>query len=334
MSADRPPPPARILVVDDELFARLQLRHCLEREGYQVLEAENGEEALAVFNQMPPDAVLMDAMMPNVDGFECCRQMRQKPGGDRLPILMITGLDDRASIDRAFEAGAEDYVTKPVHWDVLRQRIRRAIERAELQQRLEAANRELARLAAADSLTQLANRRRFDEVLDLEWRRLARDHQPLALVLCDIDRFKLYNDTFGHLAGDQCIQQIARTLANTVNRPADLVARYGGEEFALILPNTNPVGAACVSARLCEAVRSLNLTHASAVGNFVTLSVGTAVIIPHIEGDPSQLVAMADEALYQAKRDGRNCYRTNFSPPTLELDSTWPPEPIAFALHH
>lgn len=182
-----------------------------------------------------------------------------------------------------------------------------AIQQAELYQKLEKANQELQRLASLDGLTQLANRRRFDEYLTQEWERLLLEHAPLSLILCDVDCFKLYNDTYGHVAGDLCLQQVASAIRDVVRRPIDLVARYGGEEFAVILPNTTDVGAALVAKAILEKIRSLCLTHAASwVKEYVTLSLGVATTFPQWEFSPEQLIAIADNALYQAKRQGRD----------------------------
>lgn len=182
-----------------------------------------------------------------------------------------------------------------------------AIQQSSLFEQLEAANRELQRLASVDGLTQVANRRRFDEYLDAEWRRLARDKQPLSLILCDVDYFKIYNDTYGHLAGDFCLQQIASVLCQVLKRPADLVARYGGEEFAIILPNTDTTDAAIVAQAIREGIRELTIPHrASPVSPYVTASMGVASIIPRPEALPSQLIVVADRRLYQAKAEGRD----------------------------
>ncbi len=172
---------------------------------------------------------------------------------------------------------------------------------------LRQANAELGRLATLDELTQIANRRRFDEHLSQEWRRLARDHQPLSLILCDVDYFKCYNDYYGHQGGDHCLQKIANAIARSVRRPADLATRYGGEEFAIILPNTNAEGAAAVAEMIRGAVKQLRQPHAaSPVGRFVTLSLGISSMIPTRDQTPGCLIAQADEALYAAKKLGRD----------------------------
>ena len=179
----------------------------------------------------------------------------------------------------------------------------------QLNQKLEKANRELQLLAAVDSLTQVANRRKFDEYLKIKWREMAREKSPLSLILCDIDFFKRYNDTYGHLAGDVCLQQVASALIRAAKRPEDLVARYGGEEFAAILPHTDSAGAIHVAEKMRVGVLALEIPHAdSAVNRCVTISLGVANAMPHLESSPENLIAAADQALYHAKESGRDRY--------------------------
>lgn len=185
---------------------------------------------------------------------------------------------------------------------------REIFERQHAETILHQINHQLHKLASIDSLTQLANRRQFDEHLEEEWRRLARDKAPLSLILGDIDYFKHYNDTYGHRAGDDCLQRVAEAMKKVVRRPADLVARYGGEEFAVILPNTHIQGAVHVAENIQEAIRSLQITHESSLINrFITLSMGISCQIPTLFYTPEVLVTAADKALYKAKRQGRNC---------------------------
>jgi len=314
-----------ILVVDDDQFTRQLLRRVMEKEGYQVIEAANGEQGLEAYKRLKPHLVLLDALMPVMDGFTCCTQLQMLGNDDsleqetfvdesfqdaaRTPVLMITGLEDQESVDRAFAVGATDYLTKPIHLAVLRQRVRRIIQQSQLYQKLEIANRELQRLASLDGLTGVANRRRFDEYLDVEWRRLAREKLPLSLILCDIDFFKKYNDTYGHQAGDACLRRVADALRFCARRSVDLVARYGGEEFAVILPNTTDVGASLVAEEIRTVVNALEIAHAqSAVSEHVTLSLGVACMQPTVNAPPSILIAVADAALYKAKAAGRNMY--------------------------
>ncbi len=182
-----------------------------------------------------------------------------------------------------------------------------AIQQSELYHQLQGANQELQSLASSDSLTAIGNRRCFDQTLDREWLRLRREQQPLSLILCDIDCFKLYNDTYGHQAGDYCLQQVAKAISRAAKRPRDLAARYGGEEFAIVLPHTDLRGALRVAEEIRSFVQELKILHAnSVVSQYVTLSLGVARTIPAVDSSPTMLIAMADEALYQAKKQGRD----------------------------
>ncbi len=306
MNSNQPEQPL-ILIVDDDPFIQMQLRLYLEREGYRTIIISNGEEALSAYTRDRPQLVLLDAIMSGMNGFDCCAKLMKLPEATYTPVLMITALDDQQSVDQAFNAGATDYVTKPIHWAVLRQRVRRLLHQAQLQKDLEAANQSLYRMVSIDGLTQISNRRRFDEYFQKEWLRMAREQLPLSLILCDVDCFKAYNDAYGHQAGDKCLQQIAKAIDSIVQRPADLVARYGGEEFVVILPNTNATGALCVAEKICLKVRDLKIFHVhSAVSNFVTISLGVTSVVPSREDSKERLIARADKALYQAKNQGRD----------------------------
>lgn len=500
-----------ILVVDDSESIRSMLRQALEQEGYQVMEANNGKQCLEICSLQLPDMILLDAMMPEMDGFTCCAKLQEifeidlsgKIAQDLLlendslfyipPVLMITALEDKKSIELAFSMGAIDYITKPIQWAVLSQRVRRilhtnklvkelkqqterwrlltviqeriryslnlndilettvkqvrnflktdrvliyqfkpdgsgeivmesvndgwksvldgtgrdvtfttkniqhnpsnklsipedknvadltpyhiqflnkfqvkanlivpisktnteqfidsefdytreelwglliahhcsasrqwqsseiefierlvaqlaiALQQSELYQQLEMANQKLIKLATMDSLTNVANRRLFDEYLEREWRRMARDKTPISLILCDVDYFKLYNDTYGHPAGDRCLQQVANTIKLELKRPADLVARYGGEEFAVVLPQTDIKGGFHLAELIRRRLKALKLVnHASKISQFVTMSLGVATTIPLSGSSAEKLIQQADEALYQAKREGRD----------------------------
>ncbi|MGB7445065.1 MAG: PleD family two-component system response regulator [Coleofasciculaceae cyanobacterium] len=318
-----------ILVADDDKFIRLMLRQVLEKESYQVEEACNGEECLSVYKRIQPNIVLLDAMMPVMNGFECCRQLQHLPNSANTPILMLTGLEDPASVDLAFQVGATDYVTKPIHWAVLRQRVRQIIEKSHLYRdliqanlRLRKANENLQQLASIDSLTQVANRRSFDEYLSREWKRSMRELSPLSLILCDVDFFKAYNDTYGHQAGDDCLRAVAGAISKALKRPADIVARYGGEEFAVILPNVVAADAAIVAQLIRFEVNALKITHASSgVSEHITLSQGVASIFPKPGENIQTLVNTADQLLYKAKARGRDrfeCWRECANPIVLD----------------
>lgn len=304
-----------ILIAEDDRTTRMMMAQILERDGYQIVEASNGQEFLEAFQAVRPDLILLDAMMPQLNGFECCAQIIAIPESRYTPILMITSLNDEASVNLAFDSGASDYVTKPIHWPVLRQRVRLQIEKNRLYKQLEKANEKLARLASIDDLTKLANRRVFLDRLKQEWKQRAREKSDLSLVLIDIDHFKIYNDTYGHLQGDLCLSRVASTIELCLKRPLDLAARYGGEEFAALLPQTTQVGAVHVAQRIRQSVKDLAILHRnSPIAPQVTVSLGVASIVPDAQIiDADLLFQAADRALYQAKTQGRNQVSADFS---------------------
>ncbi|MBP5976645.1 PleD family two-component system response regulator [Brasilonema sp. CT11] len=301
-----------VLIIDHQAFNRQQLRLLLEQSGYQVAEAKDGTEAINVFQQLHPDLVLLDAILPDMDEFECCAKLLSIKINKYIKVLMITVIEDTESVEDAFRAGAADYVIKPFYWPVLRQRIKRLIEESQLHQKLVTANQELQRLVTIDFLTQVANRRWFEEYIEQEWRRMARLQQPLSLILLDVDFFKSYNDTYGHQLGDSVLIEIAKAIRYIVQRPGDLVARYGGEEFAVILPNTDVLGSTEVGQRIYSAIQRLAIPHQnSLVSSHITLSAGLATVIPKPGSNFEEIIAAADKALYQAKSAGRDCFEHN-----------------------
>ncbi|MEH2061624.1 MAG: PleD family two-component system response regulator [Nostoc sp.] len=323
--------PPLILVADDDKTIRVLLRKAMEQEGYRVVEVNDGKQCLDAYQTIKPDIVLLDAVMPVMDGFTCCKHLLQIARNnlisavatfdsdstlkntiiskiwERTPILMITCLDDEQSVNHAFEVGATDFVTKPIHWPVLRQRLRRLLQQAQVYKQLEAANQALHHLANVDGLTELANRRRFDDYLNTQWIHLAQQESPLSMILCDIDFFKFYNDRYGHPAGDVCLQKMGAVLSLKVQKHQDLVARYGGEEFAVIMPDTPASGAVYIAEAIQAGVKDLQIVHdRSEVSQYVTLSMGVATVVPTWESSPSDLIVLADKALYQAKDRGRD----------------------------
>ena len=491
------------MIVDDAKSMRYLLRKALESEGYQIIEAKNGKQCLEKCSIKIPDLILLDAMMPEIDGFACCVKLQElfsdnlsnnffpdhnldsNPLLYQTPLLIMTSVEDKESVDLAFAVGAMDYITKPIKWAVLRQRVRRilqinklvkelkqqtetarfmtfiqerirqslnlddilktavdevrkflktdrvfiykfkpdgtgevvmesvtsgqasvlesmskfsdnaqdksvnqehipigdlipyhvefmskfqvkanlivpiskinteqtsdanfdytkeqlwgllivhqcskptkwqsseiefierlagqlaiAIQQSELYQKLVTANQKLVELANFDSLTKVANRRVFEEYMDRVWRRMAREKAPIALILCDVDYFKRYNDTYGHPAGDRCLQAIANAIKAEVKRPADLVARYGGEEFVVVLPQTDITGGFHVAELIRKRILDLKLVNArSQISEFVTMSLGVASTVPLRDSSWRKLIKIADEALYQAKEEGRD----------------------------
>ncbi|AFY71021.1 response regulator receiver modulated diguanylate cyclase [Thalassoporum mexicanum PCC 7367] len=290
----------RVLIVDDERIIRSVLNRVLAQDGYQISEAEDGQQCLDFCEKELPDIILLDAQMPILDGFDCCQQLHQIYRQDCPPVLMVTALDDEKSIDMAFEVGAIDYVTKPIKWAVLRQRVRRLIQTGW-------AIKELRQLAFVDSLTQLPNRRRFDEYIHHEWQRLLTEHAPLSLILSDIDFFKAYNDSYGHLAGDGCLRQVATLIQSSLKDRSTLATRYGGEEFAIVLPNVSIVDAKSIATKIMASVHASQIEHKfSSIQPYITLSFGVACTVPIQQQSVEQLIETADRALYEAKQKGRN----------------------------
>lgn len=288
-----------VLIIDD-VPTNIQVLAEALRQDYRVKVATNGTDALAIARQTLPDLILLDVMMPDLDGFEVCRQLKSDPITNGIPVVFVTAKDDLADEERGLNLGAVDYITKPFHLPIVRARVRNHVR---LKQKADL----LERLAHVDSLTNIANRRRFDQALDVEHRRCQRTEQPISLLLIDIDYFKHYNDHFGHGLGDRCLAQVAEALTTLAGRAADLVARYGGEEFAVILPQTESEGAMLTAERLRQGILELAIPHAPSAGQpFITISVGIATTIPTIDRPASQLIEDADKKLYEAKAAGRN----------------------------
>jgi diguanylate cyclase (GGDEF)-like protein len=298
IGAEPVPRRTRLLVVDDEPVNVQALYHALSGE-HQVLVATSGEQALALARDKTPDAVLLDIVMPGLDGFEVCRRLKADALTRDIPVLFVSAHDDLDAEAHGLDCGAVDFITKPIHPRIVRARVRTHVT---LKQQRDV----LRSLAYIDGLTGLCNRRGFDERLVTEWQRAQRSGQWLALALIDVDHFKRYHDHHGHQAGDDCLRAIAGALVEAAWRPADLVARYGGEEFAAILPETPLDGAQAVAERLEAQVRQLALPHgAPGAGPIVTISLGAAVTRGREGLSIAELLAIADRELYRAKAAGR-----------------------------
>ncbi|RMF26384.1 MAG: diguanylate cyclase [Cyanobacteria bacterium J083] len=433
---------ANILIVDDIQDNLRFLSNIFKQQGYQVRSVTNGELALKTIEAKLPDIILLDIMMPIMDGYQVCQILKSSDTTRDIPIIFLSALDETFDKLRAFELGGVDYITKPfyieeviarveAHLTIQRQkeRLKKEIEahkrkdellqgvlnsssdgvaafesirnekgqivdfiwlianpmatmtmgkttqqligstllqdsstkifqklfpslvtvvenssvleeeyyyqedafagwlhiiavklgdgfaltfrditeRKQLELSLKDANRQLQEEANVDSLTKIANRRRFDEYLAQEWQRCIREQKPLSLILCDVDYFKLYNDTYGHQAGDDCLTQIAQAIKAAVKRPGDLAVRYGGEEFAVILPNTNARGAFKVAEAIRNIVKQKAIPHVlSQISEYVTLSLGIASTVPDRDSFPDTIISSADQALYDAKKQGRD----------------------------
>ncbi|HXA25952.1 MAG TPA: diguanylate cyclase [Acetobacteraceae bacterium] len=311
-----------VLLVDDQIMVGEAVRRALSDEPNIVFHyCARPAEAVAVAKEVKPTVILQDLVMPGIDGLELVRRYRQDPATVRIPIIVLSTKDEPAVKSAAFAAGANDYLVKlpdnielvarlRYHSDAYVSRVQRdAADCAlrESQRALIEANLELQRLTRVDGLTGLANRRYFDEFFTAEWKRAVRTQTPLSVLMIDIDCFKRYNDTYGHLAGDQVLRQVAETIQRNCGRSTDLGARYGGEEFIMVLCNTPITGIRAVGETLRQDIADLKLRHmASVVADHVTVSIGGASIIPRLSQSEALLIDAADRALYRAKDGGRN----------------------------
>ncbi len=302
-----------ILLVDDTRTEQNIMTVRLNEMGHDVMCCSNGQEAVELYCEYDFDLVLMDVIMPVMDGYEAARQIR-KEDDDWVPIIFLSGRTEPNDVAAGIEAGGDDYLTKPVDEIILAAKMAAMQRIAAMRHRLitvsndlEKANSELQKLANADGLTGLANRRIIDEYLEKETARAVRSDHPISVIMIDIDNFKLYNDNYGHLAGDSCLKKVSKVLKNTVRRPEDLVGRYGGEEFCVILPSTDMNGAGFVAERIRSEVENLEIPHAkNSASTFVTLSLGIASRIPGSKATATKLLSDADKALYIAKTAGKN----------------------------
>ena len=291
-----------ILVVDDASANVKILAEALRHE-YLIKVAISGAEALAAAQSEPqPDLILLDVMMPEMDGYEVLRRLKENPATSRIPVIFVTAKTSESDEETGFRLGGVDYITKPISIAITKARVRSHIA-------LKLKADSLQKLSLIDPLTKIPNRRRLDENLEREWKRAHREGMPLSILMIDIDHFKDFNDHYGHGAGDECLCRVAETLMAGVSRPGDMVARYGGEEFAVILPSTDRQPAFQIAEHLRKLILDLNLPHAlSSTGPRVSVSIGCATMggNPNM-GTFTSLLQQADAMLYRSKSLGRNC---------------------------
>ncbi len=297
----------KILLVEDSPTLRHALSGDILHAGHTVVIAKSGEEALQLVESERVDLILMDVEMPGLDGFETTRLIREMLGTHWTPIIFVTGKDTEDDLALGIDVGGDDYLTKPVKRVILQAKIR-AMERImAIRDQLHKVNLELRDLSERDSLTKLYNRRVFQVLAEDRWRQSMRSREPMAILLLDVDFFKGYNDCYGHVAGDECLLQVANAIFQCVNRPGDILARYGGEEFIALLHNTGEDGARYVAEAIRSAVAQLQLPHRhSPVANHVTISIGGSVINLTTGTALLEQINSADKWLYSAKQNGRN----------------------------
>ncbi|WP_377703901.1 diguanylate cyclase [Pseudoduganella sp. UC29_71] len=322
----------RVLLVDDQLIIVEAVRRMLsdqpDIEFHHVTDAALAQQTAAL---LQPTVILQDLVMPSVDGFALIQAYRADELTRNVPVIVLSAKEDPKLKAHSFAMGANDYIVKLPDKLELLARVRyhsaghiSRLQRdqafrflRESQKHLADANIELQKLAALDGLTGIANRRRFDETMKVEWQRGQRERQPLSLLMCDVDCFKIYNDTFGHLSGDLCLKKTAAVLTEHLKRPADLAARYGGEEFAILLPDTRLEGALALAESCVEHLARLGIDNPDAKPHgVVTMSVGVACVLPSPHSSIEELIGSADRALYAAKSGGRN--RAVAAPSTVQ----------------
>jgi two-component system chemotaxis family response regulator WspR len=313
--------PVMVLLVDDQAIIAEALRRALANEPNVDLHyCAKPEDALRVAQETRPTVILQDLVMPGVDGLTLVRQYRENASTRDIPIIVLSTKEEPRIKSAAFAAGANDYLVKLPDTIELVARIRyhsrsyqnllqrdeayRALRQS--QQQLLETNLELERITHSDGLTGLSNRRRLDAYLSAEWRRAAREASTIGFLMIDVDNFKSYNDTYGHVAGDDVLKLVAHTIETSLHRASDLAARFGGEEFAVVLPSTSAPGLRLLGEKIRIAVEALGIPHTGSASGRLTVSVGGVAQVPHGEEAVKRLIEAADLAMYRAKRGGRN----------------------------
>ncbi|MBT5186893.1 MAG: diguanylate cyclase [Kordiimonadaceae bacterium] len=289
-----------ILIVDDEKSNRNILTELLSPVA-RIILAKNGEQALKKALQHKPDLILLDIIMPDIDGFEVMTSLQSHPETQHISVIFITGFHDEFAEEEGLSLGARDYVTKPFSNAIVMARVKTQLE-------LKKKEHQLHLLANTDILTGINNRRQYETLFEKEWNRCWRSQKPLSYLLIDIDYFKKYNDSLGHSAGDETLTKVAECLESSLDRPADFVARYGGEEFVIILPESDLTAAEHVSKKLCDNIFNMKIEHPKSPHKFITISIGATSTIPSEEFNKNKLLNKADDLLYGAKDKGRNQY--------------------------
>ena len=289
----------KVLVVDDEAL-HIQNIYELLKDDYEVYMATDGRTALEVTRDLQPDLVLLDVVMPSMDGFSVCRELKAETHTSDIPVIFLTGKNTPEEETEGLDAGAVDFVSKPLNPQVVRARVKTHVM-------LKTQADRMRMMALTDPLTGVSNRRAFDERLDHEWKVCRRNARSLAVLIIDVDHFKAFNDHYGHQAGDKTLCQVALVLRESLRRPSDFLGRYGGEEFACLVPEASRSAAHRVGEYLRDRIVLAHLPHqASPTAPFVTVSIGIAAQIPSPRASVDGLVALADRNLYRAKGAGRN----------------------------
>ncbi|HGY9572609.1 TPA: diguanylate cyclase [Vibrio fluvialis] len=292
-------PTFTVLVVDDQA-TNIQLIYQLLKNEYDVLMATTGQQAIAVCREHKPDLILMDVLMPDINGWETCKILKRDPDIATIPVIFVTALTDQDDENACWDAGAVDFLQKPINANTLKHRVRAHLT-------LKHQSDLLRSLAYVDGLTGISSRRHFDQYMEAQMGHAFRKQESLGVLLIDIDFFKQYNDRYGHIAGDDCLRQVAQSLKQSCLRSADMVARYGGEEFVLVLPDTNERGLERIAQRIKQQLEQEAIAHIGSPTSLLTVSAGGAVYLPGELPDGAEaMLILADTMLYKAKAEGRN----------------------------
>ena len=288
-----------VLIVDD-VTQNIVILNTTLKEQYNTLFAKSGEEALKIAKENKPDLILLDVMMPGMNGFEVCKELKKNEELKNVPVIFVTALNDSGNESEGLSLGAVDYIRKPYNIDIVKLRVRNHLKMKEYRD-------ELIRLSNTDRLTAIPNRRAIMEAFEREMKLAFRNQKFLGFIMLDIDFFKNYNDNYGHIAGDVTLYSVAQAVSNTLKRPTDMVGRYGGEEFLCILPDTDKNGIMKKSEDMLLAVSDLRIPHHySEASDVITISIGACSLLPDLEKDVEYYIDLADKALYRSKNTGRN----------------------------
>ena len=287
-----------ILIVDDENFNIMALTHILSPE-YTVFAAKNGQNAMSAAEKYLPDVILLDIIMPEMDGYAVISALKNSEKTQNIPVIFVTGLSSVYGEEKGLVLGASDYIAKPFSPAIVRLRVQNQIKILDQLRTIE-------RLSMTDQLTNLPNRRSFEIRLNTEWARALREQTPLSMFMMDVDKFKNYNDTYGHQQGDVALQAVSEILVQTAKRPGDFAARWGGEEFVVLLPNTDSRGALIFAEHVRKRIENMDISCANGHSAKITVSIGVNTLVPGHNSACNEFISKADTALYTAKDKGRN----------------------------
>jgi len=287
------------ILITDDAKANLEILSGILSPFYNIMISRSGARALELAEERQPDLILLDILMPEMSGFEVISQLKGSSSTNKIPVIFITGLSGVEDEEKGFFLGAVDYITKPFNKSIVKARVNTHIKIVDQMRTIE-------QIALIDPLTKISNRRGFENRLDAEWTKAARERTPISILMLDVDKFKYYNDTYGHQQGDAVLKAFSDITTRSLKRPVDFAARWGGEEFVILLPYTDISGAAEVAERVRGNVESTKIPTEDGADTSITVSIGVNTVIPDGAATVANFISIADQALYKAKETGRN----------------------------